>query len=117
MADDFREVIASTAAADLGRAIDPDGRIADLLRKGAAAAQRMHAEQVARRESARADPDLREEDGVVEAFSAFVDALAEVHNLLEDLRDTIETLDAERSPVVGRAFGSADELVEDMLRQ
>jgi hypothetical protein len=115
--DDVRRVIASTAAADHGREIDPDGRTAYLLRKGAAAAKRMHAEQIARRESARADPDLRDDDGVVEAFSAFIDAVAEVHNLLEDLLDTIETLDAERSPVIGGTFGSADDLVADMLRR
>ena len=112
---DVRSVDANLAVGAHDREIDPDGRIAGLLLKAAAAALRMHADGVGKYELAQRDPNLSDEDGVVAAFSEYLDAVAGYHDAVEQLRDTLESLDSLHSPVVGGTYSDVDALVKDML--
>lgn len=66
-------------------------------------------------QAAKIDPALHVEDGVAEAWSQFIDALADHHNALEELRDTVETLDALLSPKTGPEYTDVDEMIGDLL--
>ena len=90
--------------------LDPEGRACDLFEQASSTALRLYNKCIERRESARRDTRLTGEDGVEDAFTALISELADFHNILEDTRDSMSTLDAERSEVVGRA-SSADELL------
>jgi hypothetical protein len=113
--EDVGSVNSDLATRKFDREIDPEGRISDLLLKAAATARRMHADAIEKRESARRDPDLSEDDGVVEAFGEYLVAVASYHDAVEHLRDTLESLDSLRSPVVGDTYDDVDALVRDML--
>ena len=63
-----------------------------------------------RRASAVRDPDLREDDEVVEAFDEMIAAEHELHGAIGDLIVAITEHDADRSPKVGEPVASADEL-------
>jgi hypothetical protein len=52
--------------------LDPEGRISELLKRGAEAAQRLYNRELARLDSAIADKRLNSEDGVVDAFKSLV---------------------------------------------
>jgi hypothetical protein len=56
---------------------------------------------------------LTDEDGVADCFTGYVAALADIHNALEDLRDTIETLDSLKSPIAG-SFTDVDDLLTNL---
>lgn len=112
----LRLLLGKLAANGSAVELDPTGRVASLLSQAAASCVRLHEKALLQRESAQVDPDLFEDDGVVEAFDNYVDAIREAHNAIEDLSDTVQTLDALRSPVVGAVFTDVDALVEDMLK-
>lgn len=90
--------------------LDPEGRACELFEQGSSTALRLYNKCIARRDSARRDTRLTGEDGVEDAFSQLISELADFHNILEDTRDAMATIDAERSPAVGSATG-ADELL------
>lgn len=96
--------------------IDPSGRISELLRAGAAAALRIHNDAVKRHAAAVSDKQLRDEDGVADSYAQFIEAAATVHDLLEDIRDTVECNDASLEPSTGKTFTSVDELIADILK-
>lgn len=96
----FREYLCSKEPAGL---LDPEGRARAMFEKAAMAALRIYNDNIAARERARNDGALTGEDGVEDAFTSFIEAVADLHNLCEDIRDAMATLDAERSPVVGSA--------------
>lgn len=81
--------------------LDPEEQTTRLFRLAAAGALRMYEHAKVRRQHARADRQLTADDGVVECLDQLIAALADYHNAIETLCDTIETLDAMQSPVVG----------------
>jgi len=91
--------------------IDDEGRICHLLEQAAASARRQYEGLIPLRNSAKADFDLRPEDGVVDGFNELIDGFATFHNVIEDLRDTIETMDAMKSPVLEGSFTSVEDLL------
>lgn len=88
--------------------LDPEGRAGELLRLAAEGALRMYEHSKSRRLHARADGALNDEDGVVECLDQLIAALADYHNAIETLCDTIETLDAVQSPVIGTYTNAKD---------
>ncbi len=113
IASGVRVHLAELVASPPDQEIDPTGRVCELLTKAADSAQRSHNEALLCRNSARADGDLHDDDGVVDSFSLLVSEFADLHNVLEDLRETIETLDALRSPVDGR-YSDVESLLESL---
>lgn len=97
--------------------IDEEGRVCRLLEQAAASALRQHEGLIHLRDSARADTELRPEDGVVEGFEQLIAGFASLHNVIEDLRDTVETLDSMKSPVLDGAFANVDDLFAALQTQ
>lgn len=96
----FREYLRSKEPVGL---LDPEGRARAMFERAAEVALRIYNDSIAGREGARRDKALTGEDGVEDAFTSFIEAIADLHNLCEDISDTMATLDAERSPVIGSA--------------
>lgn len=101
----FLESLKSSERTEL---LDPEGRACDLFKQGSAASLRLYNKCIDKRNAARTATELSSEDGVAEAYTGFIAALADLHNVLEDIRDTMATLDAELSPVVGVAASHAE---------
>lgn len=110
LANEMKAFIQRFAGYEGHELLDPEGRACDLLEKAAAGALRLYEDALRRRESARDDPRLVDDDGVVDSFTGYISALADYHNALENLHDTIATLDSLQSPVVGR-FEDVDHLL------
>lgn len=108
---EFRGFLSWLTANDATTPLDPEGQACELFEQASAAALRMYNVSIARRESARADRRLTGEDGVEDAYTALIAAFADVHNVLEDVRDAMATIDAEKSPTVGQA-SNAEELLK-----
>lgn len=106
---DLHRVTEGIAGGTYTGPIDEDGRICDLLQQTAEAALRLHRHATRKCDAAREDPVLVDDDGVVDAYCEFLTAIADYHNASENLRDTIATLDALYSPVVG-SFTNVNEL-------
>lgn len=113
LAEEARRILETLDGSTPGL-VDPDGRTGDLLSKGAAAARRLYDFAIRKRQAARDDPQLTGEDGVVEAYDAYIAAAADLHNMLEDLRDTLETIDSLQSPSTGKQYTSVEDLLADL---
>ena len=76
---------------------------------------RIYSDAQRRHESARQDPLLQPDDGVAEAFDAFIAAMHSLHDTVEVLREWIATHDAVLQPTTGKTFDSVDDLFDAML--
>lgn len=95
--------------------LDPEGRVCDLFARGLESLQRMHRDASLRRDSAAADQRLQDDDGVVEVYDSFLEALSDAYDVLHELREWIETHDALLEPAVGEVHTDADDLVSSIL--
>ena len=64
--------------------IDPSGRICAVLDKASNSCVRIYNDAKNRHVSARLDPQVRPDDGLVEAYNEFVSAVNELHDTIED---------------------------------
>ena len=95
--------------------IDDSGRTQAALEKAGAACARIYNDACQRHQSACQDPQLRPDDGVADAYSAFIGALRELHDTIEALREWIATHDAVLDPSMGAVYASADDLFAALL--
>lgn len=98
-------------------ALDPEGRVCDLLSKCLDSVERMHHVAIKKRDAASADERLYKDDGVVEAYEAFLSALSHHHDVVHELKEWIETHDALQAPAIGPVYGSADDLFKAILQK
>lgn len=96
-------------------AIDEDGRLQAVLDKASAACARIYHDACQRHASACQDPQLRPGDGVADAYGAFIDAVRELHDSIESLREWIATHDAVLQPTTGAVYTSAADLFAALL--
>ena len=95
--------------------IDDSGRIQAKLDKASAACARIYQDACRRHQSACKDPQLYPDDGVADAYSAFIQALGQLHDTIEALREWIATHDAVLQPTTGAVYSSADDLFAALL--
>jgi hypothetical protein len=95
--------------------LDAEGRVCQLLSQCIESAERMHQTATRNREAAVFDARLCADDGVVEAYDAFISALSDHHDILHELKEWIETHDALLEPAVGETYDSVDDLFKAML--
>lgn len=95
--------------------IDPTGRICAILDKTSDSCVRIYKDAKNRHIFASADPQLRPDDGVVEAFSEFVGAINELHDTVEELSEWISTHDAVLQPTTGQTFDNVSSLFDSLL--
>ncbi|UVH54703.1 hypothetical protein NWF24_17810 [Variovorax paradoxus] len=110
MAGEVEDCLAKLKSEQSDCPLDPSGRVCDLLHKCLDSASRMYADNKARKASAEKDSRLTPEDGIVDAFDAFLEGLRDLHDRHVDLLDWVETHDALLVPSSGKAYGSVDEL-------
>lgn len=100
----------------------PDGGLGDhqeaseQLKLASDCVVRLYRSALQARRTAKQDPAARRR-GVIdpqEAWTTQVAVLANLHNAMEDLRDTIETIDCLASPMGGRTYTCVDEMFRDL---
>ena len=111
----FAEIALKTAEsirkAPCIKILDAEGAIEEKLRRGQEAARQMRACLIAGRDSASEDPDLTEEDGVVEEFDCTIEAVTDLHNAIDELRIVLGEHEADVSTrVEGRVFSTPEEI-------
>lgn len=109
MANQAKEVTARVAGIEPQKAIDPDCSISVSLKKLCEQLEQDYKSAIARRSAARMDPQLTKDDGVEDAYSLHIAALADLHNAIEALRESMEIHDSRLSPVVG-SYNNVDDL-------
>lgn len=65
--------------------------------------------------AALADSQLSLDDGVTDAYSAFMETLNGLHSAIEEFREWIATHDAVLQPTTGETFGSVSSLFDSLL--
>lgn len=83
------EAFAVKACAKLAKAgcpLDPNGVLNALLEKASCEVHELYNTLIERRESARRDDRLQQEDAIEEAFTEAIAASADLHNAIEELR-------------------------------
>lgn len=106
--NDIRKVVHGLSKVTSSPEIDPEGRVAELLRMAGDVTHRLYARVTKQRASAASDKALKDDDGVVEAFDDMLDALAGYFDALQTMCDAVQTLSATRSPVIGRFTNTKD---------
>lgn len=114
MTDGIEKHLAKLRESNVQQKLDPEGRVCQLLQKCLEIMERMHADAARKRASAQADERLQEDDGVVEAYDAFIVALNQHHDVVHDLKDWVETHDALLEPALDGTFTSVDDLFKAM---
>lgn len=79
-------VKACAKLAGAGCPLDPNGVLDAVLEKASSEVHELYNSLIARRESARRDDRLKEEDGIEDAFTDAIAASADLHNAIEELR-------------------------------
>lgn len=106
----FDEIFASLKARANGEMIDGEGATCAALSNASDACSRMYANATKRHKAACADKRLQADDGVVEAFESYMEALRGLHDLIEEIKDWIETHDALLEPATGASYATAEDL-------
>jgi hypothetical protein len=94
------------------RAIDEDGAIEKILEEARGYIEKLHSHLIAKCEAARNAPELKPDDGVVDAYCRVIDSVAALHNAINDIAWAIAEHDID---VENEWLGPFDN-VEDMLR-
>lgn len=110
-ASDLAKGLVETEHAEL---LDKDGATAAKFKAGAEAIARLHARAIRRRDAARKDGRLTDEDGVEDAFDAYIASLADFHNEVESLRELMENLDSLKEPALPEVFTDVDALIASL---
>ncbi len=90
--------------------LDESGELSRSLAESSAACERLHQRAMKAIQSARAEPHLTEEDGVESAWEKYRSLVVAIHELVEEIRERIETHDALLSPVSEKIHPDADSL-------
>ena len=104
----------SIRASEPLRPLDPEGRACLLLDQAAETAERVYNRAVRECESARGDGRLTSDDGVVDAFEAEVEAVADFHNQVVEMREAVLLHNARALGPSGRVYADVDEMFADI---
>ena len=107
---EIRERLAGSTAP-----IDTNGRINATLDKAGAACARIYHDACQRHASACQDMQLLPDDGVADAYGAFIEAVRALHDSIETLREWIATHDAVLQPTTGAVYANAADLFAALL--
>jgi hypothetical protein len=91
--------------------IDPVGKIEATMHRAQEAAKALYDELIRRRDVARADRRVQDEDGLIDEFTRTIACVADPHNAINALRWALGEHDADLSPVSGPAFETIDDLL------
>ncbi|OAK66081.1 hypothetical protein A3K87_09965 [Variovorax paradoxus] len=86
-------------------------RLVELLEKTKESARRIHVDATHRHESACNDKMLHPDDGVVDVFEAFIEAVNDLYNCASEFKDWLELHNALLEQPTGASYGSAAALI------
>lgn len=116
-ASSFVAVKNSIASGEASKVI-PEENVVPVLEKLQDSLVKSYEESKAKMHCAINDPRLSDEDGVVDAYSRLLDALASLNTLTEDLRWSILESNADKevghTPVVMSEPGDIDKFLDDL---
>lgn len=94
------------------KTIDLDGTLCALIEETESGLERIHQLLISKREAARKAPELKgdHKDAVVDEYTNAIAAIADLHNLMADLRWAIGEHDADLEKPSGPAYSSREEL-------
>jgi len=95
--------------------IDPTGHIGSVLEKASDSCARIYEDARKRHLSATRDPQLRSDDGVVDAYDEFMGAINQLHDTIEELCEWIANHDAVLQPTTDESFETVDSLFDALL--
>jgi len=90
--------------------LDPKGVVEKNLLDAQSAVHKLYDELIEKRQSARDDHRLTEEDGVAEEYTTAIAVVADLHNGLNELRWAIGEYDADVAPRGARRALTVDEM-------
>lgn len=108
--DELRQKLETT-----GVVIDADRGIDAKLSKASDSCSRIYLDAQRRHVLASTDPALRPDDGVADAYELFMEAVRNLHDTVEDLREWIATHDAVLEPSTHEVFSNADDLFASLM--
>jgi hypothetical protein len=114
VADGFEEVSERLQQKGLAVALDPRGQLCNALTLAADSAQRMYTRAAVEHDAVSRDPRLTREDGVADAYQAYLNALGRVFDSSATLKDWIATHDALLEPGSGKVYDNVDDLFAAM---
>lgn len=97
-------------------AIDQGDVLCDKLEKAQALVEKLHTVLQTKRESAQRAAELRDDDGVVDAYTDAIAQVADLHDAINGLRWAIMEHDADLSPAAGKRYtsGNIEELFSEL---
>ncbi len=92
--------------------IDPDGKILRQLEQGRDALNASYETLLKKRNLAAQAPQLKSDDGVIEAIDILLDAVSAAHNVVNDLCWELGEHEADLDTVLEGEYSSADDLIK-----
>jgi len=94
------------------RPIDEDGTLCALFEEVESGLQGLHQLLIDKRDAAHRAPELKGDHkaAVVDEYTSAIASVAELHNLMSDLRWTIGEFDADLEKPAGKSFSDPEEL-------
>lgn len=107
----FREI---DRLKELGAPIDQEGKFLPMFENGRDAIGEFYRTMEAKCNAARNAPELRADDGVVEAYCELLGSTAKLHNAINDLCWTIGEHDADFDKATGKMHTSTEQMFADL---
>lgn len=114
MGDSFAEILENLEANAPEDAFDADGRVCNVLSLAADTAQRIYTRAEAKHQAARNDQRLTDDDGVAFAYEEYLSEVERLFDVVESLKDWIETHDAILEQSTGKTYKNVDDLFAAM---
>jgi hypothetical protein len=111
VASDVSDVLALLQAANVSHALDPSGVVCKNFERAANIAASMYADARKRHQSAHDDFRLTSDDGVADAYDAYIGSIKGAHDAFEELREWIATHDDILEPSVGVVYNNVGDLM------
>ena len=112
LANDAEKNLEELKSNPAGTAIDPEGRICQLLTRCIETAGRIFRDATEKHKAACAVSLLTPEDGVADTYVEYIDSLREFHDVMAAFLEWVESHDALLEAPGDRTYGNADELFE-----
>ena len=111
----FGEYLANCPPTEDGQELDASGGARAAFLATSEKARALYERAIAKREAARKDVRLTGDDGVEDAYTQYIEAIADFHNTIEDTRDVLDTICALQSSSTGKKYASAADMFADLI--
>jgi len=114
VAREASDMLARLQKANVSFALDPSGVACKDFGEASDIVSGLYADARAKHQYARKDFRLTGDDGVADAYNAYMAALKDAHDAIEELREWVETHDAILEPSSGKVYSNVDDLFAAM---